>query len=587
MEIGKLFVFAGLLALLFRSLRQPLIPAFVLAGVLVGPLGLNYIHHLETISEIAEISTVVMLFVIGIEMDLSRLRVVGFAAVIGGLLQVAATFAVGFGAAKLFGVSGTAAAYFGFASAFSSTMVVIKVLGEKRDLNTLYGRITVGILVIQDICAVFALSVLSIKDFSATSVVTTLTLAAGLILIVVFICGKFIFPRLLDYVAHDKETLFTIVMGILFLGALYANQQGLSLGIGSFLAGLALARLAYKYEISGELKALKSFFAILFFVSLGLGLSPTANLDAIDHTRHAFYQTIAEYGWMIVVFTLIMILVKPLITMVIMGMFGYERRESFSIGVSIGQLSEFGLVLFAQGIAVGALARNSMPPMIIVAVLSIVFSSYVMKFNEPIFQRVKNLFGWLNMIRVSKPHDALSQQPLENNFEFLLVGRDKLGKQIEKALRKKTGVRYLVVDSDPDVIATLRREKVPYLFGDITNPDVLDQINFKTIRTVCSTVPDIRDNEALMKHVQEINPETNFIGIVESGHEAEELYQRGAHYVLVPYFLAGQYLLHTTADDDNVNLEVLTKENTDIRVRGARHRERLRQGIERADATVA
>jgi Kef-type K+ transport system membrane component KefB len=303
-EIGIVFVFAALLGFAAKLLRQPMIPAYVLAGLMVGPLVLGFVKHTAEVSELSEIAVVIMLFVIGIEMDISRLRKLGLIAIGGGFLQVAACFGLGFGAARLFGMSGIASSYLGFAAAFSSTMVTVKILGDKGDIDSLYGRISVGILIMQDILAIFALSLLTVDTFSFSAIANTFTAAAGLILIVVLVCGKWVLPRLMQFVARDRETLFVVVMGILFIAGFYAKQQHLSLSIGSFLAGLAMARLAYQYEIIGDMKALKSFFTIMFFAALGLGLSPNASAITAGQGLDVLYISIAQYGWFIIVFSI-------------------------------------------------------------------------------------------------------------------------------------------------------------------------------------------------------------------------------------------------------------------------------------------
>ncbi|MFA5029220.1 MAG: cation:proton antiporter [Patescibacteria group bacterium] len=580
-QIGAIFVLAGIAGLVFKALRQPMIPAYVLVGVVLGPLGINLINHPEAIAELSEVAIVVMLFIIGIEMDLERLKKVGAVAMLGGALQVATTLALGFGAGKLFGLSNVTAVYFGLISAFSSTMLVVKVLGEKYDLDSLYGKIVIGILVMQDVMAIFALSILTtINDFSPDILLSTLTLAAGLILIIVFVCGRFVFPKVFKYVAKEREVLFVVTMGILFITAFYAQHQKLSMGIGSFLAGLAIARLCYRYEIIGDLEALKSFFTVLFFASLGLQLAPESLFtETVDQLKVlTFYSTLSQYWLLIVVFSVIAMVIKPIMTMVIVGLFGYRRSTSFSVGLAVGQLSEFSLILIAQGIALGHLSPSLLSPIIIITVVSIALSSYSMKYSQSLYRLLGDRLKWLDRLTSRKQLQDGTEIATRDGFEVVLVGHDRLGRILERALRK-LGKKYVVIDHNPDVIAQLERDKVPCIFGDTSSHEVLALIDWSKIQTVFSSIPDMRDTELLLRHVKEQNPEVNFIGIVDSRKKAMELYEMGAHYVLVTYMLAASQLL-CGQGEEGANLTILLEgTGGELRKKGVAHHGALKAEV--------
>lgn len=576
-EIGVVLVVAGILGIIMRLLKQPTILAYVLAGVVVGPLAFGWVVHQQAIAELSELAVVVMLFVIGIEMDLSRLKKVGLVAILGGAIQVGATFLMGFFLSKMFGMTNIAASYLGFALAFSSTMLVVKILGEKYDMDTLYGRIVVGILIMQDIFAIFALSILSTADseFSLTSLLSTSTLTAGLILIVVFLFGKRVLPRLFDYAARDREILFLVTMATLFIVAFYAENQKLSMGIGSFLAGLAIAELSYKYEVVGDLKALKSFFTILFFAALGLQLAPNVAATSgpeITPNIMDFLATVWANLGLIVSFSFLAIVVKPVLVTIIVRMFGYQKTVAINSGLALGQLSEFSLVLLAQGVVSKNIDAELLSPIIIVTIVSMILSSYIMDADLLINRVLGKCTGWLEFISLAKPQFDFPTNEAENNFSVLLVGRDKLGRIIEKALRRLK-IRYIVVDSNPDVIARLKAAKIPCIFGDINNHEVLSQLDFTKIQTVFSTIPDIRDNELLIAHIKGISPSVNFISIVDSRSRAEELYRLGAHYVLVTYMLAGTQLIHNHgAERNGINLRSLIEDIEGVREKGKQHR---------------
>lgn len=574
-EIGYIIIAAGIFGIVMRLFKQPTVLAYVLGGIFVGPLALGWVDHQQAISDLSELAIVVMLFVIGIEMDLSRLTKVGLVAMLGGSIQVGATFLVGFIFSLLVGTSTIAASYFGFALAFSSTMLVVKVLGEKYDLDTLYGRIVIGILIIQDIFAIFALSILSSANqgFSLTMILSTSTLTAGLILIVVFVCGRYVLPRVFNFAAKEREILFLVTMATLFVVAFYAENQKLSMGIGSFLAGLAIAKLSYKYEVIGDLKALKSFFTILFFAALGLQIAPIIEDGNTNPIIVEFLQVIWGYAGTIVLFLLLAIIVKPLMVTVIVRMFGYQKSTSVDCGLCMGQLSEFSLVLLAQGILAKHVNQDFLTPIIIVTVISMVISTYLMEYNLAISRYLSKYFGWLDLLAFAKPKFDFPAEA-KNNFSVLLVGRDQLGRIIENALRRLK-VKYVVVDSNPDTVARMQREGIPFIFGDVNNHEVLSQLDFTQIHTVFSTSPDMRDNALLIDYAKKINPDLNFIGIVNSRTKASALYAAGAHYVLVVYILAGIQLLQNKSLKNGISLRAIIEDRNEIRKKGEIHKQSL------------
>jgi Kef-type K+ transport system membrane component KefB len=570
MDIGLLFVFAGLFGLAFKVARQPMIPAFVLAGVITGPLGLGWVTRVETTYDLSEIAVTIMLFVIGIEMDLSRLKKLGLVAVGGGLLQVLITAAVGFGLAKGLGMSYIASFYIGAAVSFSSTMLVVKVLGEKYDLNTLYGRISIGILVMQDVLAIFALSALTTADnFSFDELLSRGTAAAGLILLIVFVCGNWVFPRLFKCVARERETLFVVAMGLVFICAFYATRTKLTMGIGSFLAGLSMARLAYQHELIGDFKALKGFFTVLFFAALGLQLAPATEGASLA----SFGQVIYSHLTLIILMSIVVIVVKPILVMLIVSVFGYERSSAFNTGLALGQLSEFSLVLVAQGIAQKHLPANLLPPFIVVTVISMTISSYLLKYNLSTYQRVRSHLQWLDKLAFWRQAPLEQETPIE--CDIILAGVDRLGKSVERALRDR-GDKYMTFDHNPDIYGDLVRDGVPCRFGDVCCEEVRDGIDLAKVKTVISTIPDVNDNAVLLNHLKKDNPEANYVAITSSNRTALSLYERGVHLVIVTHMLAAAALgCARGATVPDLSIEMLLKPGEELREKGREHRQRL------------
>ena len=275
LDIGLIVIIAGIAAYLLRLLKQPQILAYVIVGVLITPV-LQIVTDISIIESMSTIGIAFLLFIVGLEMDLKALRNVSFVSSVGGTIQIIILFAAGYLAALLFGFLPVEAAYMGLVLAFSSTMVVMKLLSDRRELNTLHGRIVVGILLVQDMVAILALSIIpSVGNFSS------LVLLAALMKFVfmfgiAYLGSKYIFPKIFRFAAKNQELLLVTSLAVCFLFALAFYYLGFSIAIGAFLAGLALGNLKYNLQIIGKVKSLKDFFALLFFVALGMKLSLSA-----------------------------------------------------------------------------------------------------------------------------------------------------------------------------------------------------------------------------------------------------------------------------------------------------------------------
>jgi Kef-type K+ transport system membrane component KefB/Trk K+ transport system NAD-binding subunit len=575
-EICNIFLFAGILVILFRCLKQPMIPAYIIAGIIVSPLFLGLISKAGAISDLSEMAFVIMLFIIGIEMDLDRLKKIGKVVTFGGIAQVVVTFSLGWLFAFLFGMNNITCTYLGLILSFSSTMLVVKVLSDKRDLNSLSGRVSVGILVMQDIMAIFALAILSTNQFGPWDVLKTLTTTGGIILFVVLYARTKILPWLFDFIAKDKETLTVFAIFLMFLVGKYAEKMGLTMGIGAFLVGLALSGLAYRYEIIGELKPLKnSFFGVLFFASLGLQMVPASVAGGSSSliTLAIFYHVVAVQIWLILGLVFLAMIIKPIIVMMIVAFLGYERNTSCSVGISLGQLSEFGLVLAIYGVSQDAISSTLLMVVIISTTLTIILSTYAIQYIHPIVESLEWPSRWLNRLNRLKQAPLSFEPSAQNNFNVAIIGHDQLGKLIAMALKKK-GIRYIVVDSNPDVIHELQKEGVPYIFGDVECPEVLEQLDLNEIKTVFSSLPEIRQNALLIEHVKS-NPKVNFIAIVNQCEKASTLYKEGAHYVLIMYVLAGQHL-EATDEKTTFNLQqLLDADQEELKRIGCLHQHEL------------
>lgn len=524
LDIGTIIIIATLFGYIARFLRQPLIPAYILSGVVIGPLGFGLIADTEVIRTLSEIGIAFLLFVVGMELEFRKLKDIGNIASFGGIVQSIILASLGFLMAYGMGIfSNIESFYIGLVVAFSSTMVVIKVLSDRKELETLHGRIVIGILLMQDLLAIIALaSLTNISDFSVSS--TLFSLSKVLIIIcATFIAGKYAFSPLFRYAAKSQEMLFLLSITMCFLFAFGAYSLGFSIAIGAFAAGIAIANLPYNFEIIGKIKPLRDFFATLFFVSLGMEI---VNVPII------------KYLFPILSIIFFVVIIKPVIIFLITTLFGYSRRPAFLTAISLSQISEFALIIVAQGVILNQVTHEMLSMTVIVAVVTISISTYLIKFEKRLYQKLAPYLKSFDSVGKSK---HLEYEPNRRGYDVILIGYDRIGYSIHKFIRKASK-SLIVVDFNPDLIKKLIKEKIPCLYGDIGDEEILDRLDFKSAEIVISTVPEERENIILINKVKRANPKATIFVTASWVHEALNLYDKGADYVILPHFLGGDHV---------------------------------------------
>lgn len=509
-------------ALLARFFKQPLIPVYMLVGLIIGPI-LGLIQDVAMMKLFAEIGIAFLLFVVGLELDLKRIKSIGFVASVGGALQVWLLFLLAFLLVFALGFTKIQSVYMGLALAFSSTLVVIKLLSDAKEIDTLHGRIIIGILLMQDIIAVFALSVLNFSGaFSAQFLLAAL--GKGLLLFgLAFVLSKFAFPDLFRFAARSGELLLLISLAVLFAFSALSVYLGFSIIIGGFLAGLTLANLEYNFEIIGKVKPLRDFFAILFFVSLGMQVIITG------------VETLIVPA---IILFLFIILVKPLVIMILTNFFGYANRTSFLTAVSLAQVSEFGLIIIAQGLVLGHIGEELLSLVIVLAIASITVSTYFIKYDQKLYNFLSRYLRPLEKIGQLRRELKL---PKPNKYSTLVVGCDRIGYSIVKTLRRMKK-KYLVIDYNPELIRKLHRDRIPCMYGDISDIEILERLNIRDLKMIISTIPALDVNTILLKVIRRKNKNALVFLTSNDVDDALRLYELGADYVILPHFLGGDHV---------------------------------------------
>ena len=541
-SIGLIIVIATIGAYLAKLMKQPLIPAYILSGLLIGP-GLKLITNTATISTLSEMGIAFLLFIVGLEMDFSKLRNVARVSIWGGLGQMIILFNFGFLTAVYLGFRRMEAIYFGLILTFSSTAVVLKLLSDKNEIDTLHARLVIGFLLIEDIVVVFAMSILtSLNNVSAWGILISLGNAA-LVILGGVLASKYIFPKIFKFAAESQELLFLLSMSILFLFAMLFTYLGFSVVIGAFVAGIILGNLPYHLEIMSRAKSLKDFFATIFFVSLGLELSLSA---------------VRRFVWPIVIFFLFIVIVKPLITMTMASLFGYTKKPSFLAAISLTQISEFSLIIVAQGLVLGHISKDVFSMTIFLMMGTVTATSYFVKYEDKLYSIFDKRFKFFENVA----HRELENIPKKFKPDYILVGYNRIGYSIIKSLHSKKK-KVLVVDFNPEVVrALLKKRNIRTLYGDIGDVDIIDRIGVDSAKMVISTDPELHDNMLLLRRTKAKNKNAKVVVTASHVEEAIKLYNAGADYVILPHYLGGEHMRGLIDGfEDDLNVLVKTKKD--------------------------
>ncbi len=517
-----MFVLSGALAVLARIFKQPLILAYLATGAIISYFGFVDVVGKDIFQVFSDLGIMFLLFLVGLEINYASLRLVGKTSLIVGLGQILLTTLGGYGLARWLNFDTMSSLYIAIALTFSSTIIIIKLLSDKRDLNSLYGKISVGLLLVQDIVAILIIVILSgiatSNNFSYLEI--GLTLGKAIILFgLAIVLGRKILPHLFDEIAHSQELLFLISTAWVLLIATVVHKLGFSIEIAGFLAGISLANSSENYQIANRIRPLRDFFILVFFIILGASFA------------HANFSGL---GVAVVVLSLFVLIGQPIIMLVIMGLLGFKKRTSFLAGLTVAQVSEFSLILAALGLKVGHIKEGPVALITIVAVVTIIISSYLIVHGNALFRIMRN---WLWIFEKKRSKDILI--PKENKKGVILIGYHRTGESLAHYLPTKD---LIIVDFDPEVTKRLEHSGREYIFGDISDPEIFDQIVSYKTRLVISTTPDPEDNFGLIHRLKKLRKRPGIVVRADTESDALQFYAAGADYVLVPHLASGHQL---------------------------------------------
>ena len=520
-EIALIIAIGTGVALLMRILKQPLIIGHIITGIIVGPSVFDLVKSEETITVFANLGIALLLFIIGLGLNPKVIKEVGKAAVVAGTVQIMFTTMLGYFASLALGFGQTEAILIGVALAFSSTIIILKLISDKKEQTRLYAKLSVGVLLIQDIVATIALLLLSSSGsdsgFSGADF-ALLGIKASLAMLVMFVVAVEILPRFTKLIAGSQEFLFLFALGW-GLGLASAFEiVGFSLEVGALLAGVGLATQTYAQEISSRLKPLRDFFVVVFFIFLGTEL-------VLDDVLSVVVPA--------VLLSAVVLVFNPIIISTVLGLLGYTRKISFKVGVGMAQISEFSLVFAIIAEKQGRIESSTLSILTLVGLITIAISTYMITYADQLYAYLENNFKMFERRKVDLGQKEAASYPI------IMFGYKKGGAEYIstfKTMKKK----FVIVDYDPQVIDEIEQRKYHYIYGDATDMELLDEVGAESAKLVVSTITEHETNMFLTKHVREINPKAVIICHSDTVEETLELYEHGASYVIMSHTIGSE-----------------------------------------------
>jgi len=522
-EMAVLLLVAAVIGAIGVRFRQPLIVAFIVVGVLVGPSVFGWVSANDQVDLLAKLGIALLLFVVGLKLDLHIIRTMGLVALATGLGQVFFTSVVGYFIAIALGMTPVTALYVAVALTFSSTIIIVKLLSDKREVDALHGRIAIGFLIVQDIVVVLVMIGLTALGEAGDTAglgweAITVLVKGGLFITVIGLLMRYVLTPLLHQLARSPELL--VLFAIAWAVALGAAGEylGFSKEVGAFLAGVSLASTPYREAIGARLVSLRDFLLLFFFIDLGAGLDLT---------------TLGAQVQPAIIFSLFVLIGNPLIVMTILGFMGYRKRTGFLAGLTVAQISEFSLILGALGLSLGHIDVDTMGLITLVGLITISASTYMILYSHLIYERFAPWLGLFERKRAYR-EEALDQNMQANQVDVILFGLGRFGTGIAQELRQR-GYRVLGVDFDPDLVRRYEGQDYEVRYGDAEDLEFLATLPLGQVSWVLSSLRETPVNLALLHGMDNHGYCGQVVVTTHSFQHAEQLRDAGADHVMMPY----------------------------------------------------
>ncbi len=531
-ELAALLILAAVVGAIGQLLRQPLIVSFIAVGVLVGPSGLALVQSHAQIEVLSELGIAILLFLVGLKLDLQLIKTLGVVSLTTGLGQVLFTSLIGFFIAIALGMDAITATYVAVALTFSSTIIIVKLLSDKREVDSLHGRIALGFLIVQDLVVVLAMMVLSALGIGGGAqgnvfgeIVLVLTYGAVL-LVGVGLFMRYLATPLLSQLAHSPELLTIFAIAWAAVLAALGSYFGLSKELGGLLAGVSLASTPFREAIVGRLASLRDFLLLFFFIALG---------SQID------LQLLGNQVGAALIFSAFVLIGNPLIVMIIMGAMGYRKRTGFLAGLTVAQISEFSLIFMAMGLALGHVNADALGLVTLVGLITIALSVYLITYSHPIYRFLEPVLWPFERRQPLRELDDVPHGHEDSRCNVVLFGVGRYGSAIADYLTA-AGYCVMAVDFNPDEVQRWRERGYDARYGDASDPTFVSHLPLTQVKWVISAMPQhdvgVTHEDPRLVLIDSLKKQ-GFNGkiAVSTQFEADRdlLHERGADLVFMPF----------------------------------------------------
>lgn len=464
-ELAAILALAALIGIIGQWLRQPMVVCFIAVGIIAGPSGLDLVQSHENIEILAELGIAVLLFLVGLKLDVKLIKTLGVVSLATGLGQVAFTAFIGFGISLLLGLSAIASLYVAVALTFSSTIIIVKLLSDKREVDSLHGKVAIGFLIVQDLAVVFAMVVLSALgigegDKGGMAAIVQVLINAIIMLVAVLVFIRYISEPLVSRVAKSAELLITFTIAWAALLAGLGHYLGLSMELGGLLAGVALASTPFRESIVSRLAPLRDFLLLFFFIALGTQLD---------------LSLLGEQFWPAMVLSLFVLIGNPLIVMIIMGFMGFRKRTGFLAGLTVAQISEFSLIFVAMGITLGHVGNSELGLVTLVGLITIALSVYMITYSHRLYGWLEPMLGIFERKIPYREEQSPDVELAADYYDIVVVGLGRYGRNLMHYLRQRD-LNVLAVDFDPERVKELKKQGQHAVYGDVSDAEFVSHM---------------------------------------------------------------------------------------------------------------
>ncbi len=543
-HLGMILIAATLFNFIARLLGQPPLLAYLAAGLFIGPFGLGGLGiaiggiplGVQTTQEIlllSELGVAFLLFSVGVESELSKFRELGKIAIIGTVLQVVLTvLLVFFMNGFLHALSFEQSLYLGLIVAFSSTTIVVKILSDTKEINTLHGRLMIGFLLMQDVLVIIAMPFLTnIQSEFSISVVGGIVFQIGVMLVLAFVMNRYAYPRLFAYAARSDELFFLSAMSSVFLFIFISYILNFPMAVGAFIAGVTISTLPYSAEVSNRIRGVRDFLATIFFVTLGIQISPS-------FVNFPLGLALLLVG--------IVFILKPLVVYAITVMSGYGNKVSITVALALAQVSEFGFIIASQGKPILDNTPGLYSFIILLIAVSMAATPYMVGFTPIAYNFAVNNFGPIvESVRkrsfLYRRIKVLGNIPPKMEGHIVVFGGGTVGSGIADVLSRKASV--VIVDSDPEVVSDFMGKGVGALYGSSDNPEIWAKASVEKAKVVVLATPSARPGLPLVHHLKRFKKKPMIFARAHYYHDSMLLYDAGVDVVVMPHVIGSNFFI--------------------------------------------